>query len=700
MSEAAYRLAWWLLTPPAALLTALHPRTRGAWAERWGLSLPAVEPGAILVHASSVGEGRAAEALLSALNRQAPPGQVFLRTAWTDTGLAQARGHDALCAAPVDAPWLLARWLDRVRPRALVLVEAELWPGMLSACRARGIPVFVAGARAGAGLERLARLAPGLLAEIGEAVQLWLARDEEAAAALTALGLGPVEVVGEPKLDAPVRRLPLIFPMSIWVGASTRPGDEAALLAALPQGKQLLLAPRHPQRFEAVAALLDASGRPWARRSALPEGLVPEALDVVLLDSLGELAGAFAQASAAFVGGSFDVDIGGHSPAEALAAGAPVVRGPHDQGHAALFTPTRSLRCPAPEALGEAMRAAEALGRVKAQRSGAAERVAARVLAALGDIPPERPHRPALAPLVALASSLRPEPSGDPPPNPIPVISVGNLSSGGAGKTQVVRWLLRALEAHAPAVVSRGYRRQAEGPALRCSAERADAAWLGDELAMLAAEGWLAVSAPDRRAGVAFAAEAGAGIAVLDDAFQRRDVSRDLDVVVVDALHPRSGGLLPVGEGREPLSALARADLIWVMGPYTPPELLEAAAPGARFVRAQARPRRWRLHGEWRPLRELGGPFHAFAGIAHPGRFLVSLKQAGAEVWRWQAFPDHHAWSAAELAALRAPNIQLITTAKDHARLGAPEDIAVLELELVIEEGEAALRALLRELTR
>ena len=171
------RAAWFLWAPVLAVVTALHPRTRARWAERWAWRLPAVSPGAIWIHASSVGEGQAAAALCEQL-RTLPSGPVLLRTASTDTGLATARGHHVLCARPVDAPWIVGRWLNRVRPRLLVLVEGDLWPNLLRACRARGIPVVVVGVRRGRGTARLRRWAPGLFRAMADCVSLWLVREE------------------------------------------------------------------------------------------------------------------------------------------------------------------------------------------------------------------------------------------------------------------------------------------------------------------------------------------------------------------------------------------------------------------------------------------------------------------------------------------------------------------------------------------
>jgi tetraacyldisaccharide 4'-kinase len=709
-----YRLVWWPLTPLLMAASALHPRLRGAWRQRWTLALPAVEPGAVVVHGASVGEGRAAEALLLALRRRSPR-RVLLRSAFTDTGLESARGHDALCALPFDAPWAVRRWLDRLRPRALVLVESELWPNLLAAAAARGVPVVVVGARVGRGTARLRRLAPGLWASMEGAVGAWFAKDEAGAAALRPLVSGAVEVGGEPKEDAPPPPVGLRFDRPLLVAGSTRPGEEAALLDARPPGAALLLAPRHRERFDEVAALLEGRGERWARRSALADGPVDPALDVVLLDTVGELAGYYPQARAAFVGGTFLEAVGGHSPAEAARAGIPVVRGPWFSANAAAWEGARVFPAEDLGGLGEALAAALAEGPGAPASAGAAGRLAERLEGLLeAPIPPERSPRPLLWPLAWLWLALgwlrlrlvRPRRA------PLPVISVGNLASGGTGKTPAAAWILGALEqlGRRPAALSRGYGREPAGPALRTAGRPGDpppdGGWLGDEPAQLARAGRLVISCPDRLVGARAAAGAGADVAVLDDGFQHRRLARDLDVVVIDAARPLSGGPIPAGEAREGPGALARADVLWVNHGPPPQALLGRLRPGALVVEARFVPVGWLRAGgcgrppEALPLAALGpGPVSAVAGVARPGRFLETLVALGFQVQRWHAFPDHHRFSPAELAALRALPGPLVTTEKDLARLPPDLEAWALRIQCELVQGEAELRRRLAEVT-
>ena len=140
-----YRLLLWLLTPWLALVVALHPRWRLGARERWGLVTPEVEPGAVWIHAASLGEGRVAAALIPAIRATVEHAEV-VRTCTSITARTQVVGADQTLYCPLDAPFAVNAFLDRLRPRCLVLAEAELWPVLLEACRTRGIPIAVVNA--------------------------------------------------------------------------------------------------------------------------------------------------------------------------------------------------------------------------------------------------------------------------------------------------------------------------------------------------------------------------------------------------------------------------------------------------------------------------------------------------------------------------------------------------------------------------
>ena len=694
-----------LLLPAAALWAALRHRTRRDLAERLAWRPPRVEPGCLWIHGASLGEGRVVAALVAALQRSRPD-LPLLRTATSDTGRRQQTGADCSCCLPLDAPWLLKRFMRRVRPRALVLVEGELWPGLLLAAAGR-IPVAVLGARVGPGTRGLAQRFPGLFGELGRCAGTWLARSQEDADWLAPRLGREVPQVGDLKGEAPLEPAPFRWSRPCLVAGSTREGDEERLLDALqamPAPPGLLLAPRHPERFPEVARLLERRGLAWGRRSGFSGEQAPADWQVLLLDSVGELGRLYAQADAAFVGGTFDVKLGGHSAAEAVRAGLPVVHGPHIFANRSSFQDARCFPAPRAQDLADALQGALAAPRSPPPEAQASAR-AVKLLAPLLDAPTpaERSHRPLLWPLVPLylgagrARRLLRRPRAA----SIPVISVGNLASGGTGKTPVTAWLAHWFAAHGVpvAVVSRGYRRSTAGPLLRDSRQGPlEAAWLGDESAMLARQGLLTVSCPQRRLGVARAAELGARLALLDDGFQQRDVRNDLDIVLLDAREPGAGGPIPVGERREPFSSLARASLVWCNHGALPPQLERHLAAGATRVRTSYHARDWWGEQGAEPLAALAGQqVCALAGIARPAAFFAMLRRAGVAVARQLVRPDHHAWSAAELKQLRqrAGGLPLVTTEKDLARLPPGSAARALRIELRFERGAGALRELL-----
>ncbi len=704
MSLGAYGLIGSLVLPTAAAWAGIHPRLREHWLERVGWRLPTVEPGALWLHAASLGEGQAAAAVAAELGVRRPE-LPLLRTATSETGREQVLPVDELRCLPLDAPWLQRRFIRRVRPRALVLVEGELWPGLLSACAGR-IPVAVLGLRAGEGTRRLARRFPGLWRAVLGAVGSWSARDDDSAAWLS-LELGhEVPVIGELKLEAPLAPPSLAFGRPPILAGSTRPGDERAMLEAwrtIDDRPQLVLAPRHAARFDEVAGSLAGSGLRWERRSALGGSEVPSDLDVLLLDSVGELAGLYPLARVAFIGGTFDPAIGGHSAAEAARAGLPVIHGPHTHANASSYEGIASFGAASPQDLGEALAAAMASSSPPVPSSEAVRRALTQIEPLLSaPFPPEAPHRPWARPLVpayrALAAGRARRPRA---PAPCPVISVGNIASGGTGKTPVVQHLLRALLERGlrPAVVSRGHGRDRHGPAVRDShSGEPTGAQLGDELAMLGRLGVILVSAPDRLQGVRRACSLGAQVCVLDDGFQQRDVEVWREIVVIDGREPGAGGPLPVGEAREPFEALARADLLWCNHRPFPAALGRHLRAGVQVIQAHTRPVGWWHRRGLLPLEDgPRGPVLALCGIARPGGFLRSIRRLGLVPARRLVFADHHRWGPKELEGIRLASaaLPLVTTEKDLARL--PEELEpwALSVQLVIDDGGEALEALL-----
>jgi 3-deoxy-D-manno-octulosonic-acid transferase len=293
------------------------------------------------VHAVSVGEVGVAATLARAL----PAGLPLVVTTITPTGQARARsafaGRAAVAYLPFELGFAIRRFFARFAPRALVLVEGDLWPLVLREARRRGLPVVVVNGRVSdRSFRRMRRLRP-LLGPLLAGVDRFGMQTGEDREKLLRLGVPPerVTVTGNLKYESPeperrpaleeaVARLAAGRPLLL--AGSTMAGEEEPVLdafARLGGGERalLLLAPRHPERWDEVDRLLAARGLNRVRRSRLEDS--PGRPAVLLLDSLGELAGLYSQAAAAFVGGTL-VPTGGHNPLEPARFGVPTAVGP------------------------------------------------------------------------------------------------------------------------------------------------------------------------------------------------------------------------------------------------------------------------------------------------------------------------------------------------------------------------------------
>ncbi|RQP06267.1 3-deoxy-D-manno-octulosonic acid transferase [Paracoccus sp. MA] len=313
------------------------PLAGADWRERLALSGPEAAPGGIWLHAASLGELNSVQVLAEELARDFP--LVVTTNSLTGRDLARRLGH-ACALAPLDVPQAVGRFLDRVRPAVMVTVENELWPNRSAMAAARGVAQVVVGARISArSAARWGRL-PGLIGPMLARIDALSAQDADSEARLLALGLradaltprlnlkllGPARV--DPGEDAPERCRTVL-------AASTHEGEDALMLdawtaarAAVPE-LRLILAPRHPQRGDAVAALIAARGLDFARRS---RGGGPGA-PVLLADTLGEMALWYRAAGICITGGSF-ADHGGHTPWEPAAWRCAILNGPHVANHA------------------------------------------------------------------------------------------------------------------------------------------------------------------------------------------------------------------------------------------------------------------------------------------------------------------------------------------------------------------------------
>lgn len=332
-------------------------REPGSLRERFGRLPAAVNPDrrpSVWVHAVSVGEALAARPLLRALRAAYPAHRLVVSTT-TATGQRVACGFgrdvDAVCYAPFDFPWFVNRALDRIAPALFLVVDTEIWPNLLRACRRRGVGALIVNGRLSERSFRRYRLVRGgmrrVLADVGRVC----AQTEEWARMFVAIGADPdrVTVTGSLKFDAaggpagsspdPGAGDPLraVFAFAhgrpVLIAASTLRGEEEPVLRAFARIRRtapdalLVIAPRHPERFDEARETARRAGYRVRMRSALAPGSEPGA-EVVILNTLGELASLFEIASAVVVGGSL-VPAGGHNPIEPAAAGRAIVFGPH-----------------------------------------------------------------------------------------------------------------------------------------------------------------------------------------------------------------------------------------------------------------------------------------------------------------------------------------------------------------------------------
>jgi 3-deoxy-D-manno-octulosonic-acid transferase len=303
----------------------------------------------IWLHAVSVGEVLAVSRLVQEIE-VALPGYRLLVSTTTRTGQELARtrfGANRVFFCPLDLPWAVRAYLNALQPKLLILAETEFWPNLLNGCFRRDIPVAVVNARISDRswpryqmLQRLWKPILGRLARV-------LAQTSTDAERLVALGCPPelVSVSGNLKFDVRAAHeaeaasllKALGTGLRFLVAGSTLEGEEAALLDVWPRllaadpRLAMVLAPRHPERFAAVVTLLNTSGISWIKRSdwkGKSATLIPplKSGQIVLLDTIGELASVYSLATVAFVGGSL-IPAGGHNPLEPAQFGVPIVMG-------------------------------------------------------------------------------------------------------------------------------------------------------------------------------------------------------------------------------------------------------------------------------------------------------------------------------------------------------------------------------------
>jgi 3-deoxy-D-manno-octulosonic-acid transferase len=353
-----YSVVMWALQP--LLRRKLHRRGRveagylHAMNERFGYyTQPSSQSGYVWVHAVSLGETRAAAVLLQALRNLQPDIHVLL-THGTATGRAQGaallQDGDVQVWQPWDMPAAVQRFLKQFKPRVGILLETELWPNWVDQCNQANVPLVLVNARMSEKSMRQAQRLSGLSRPAYQGLSAVLAQTQADAERLQSLGAQVDAVLGNLKFDAQPDTMQLAQAQTwkrqlhhpVILFSSSREGEESMWLDALQALKDSLpdqqtdlhaahwlVVPRHPQRFDEVAALMTARGWRVLRRSEWVDGPQAKSSDTIWLgDSLGEMALYYGLSDVALLGGSF-APLGGQNLIEATACGCPIIMGPH-----------------------------------------------------------------------------------------------------------------------------------------------------------------------------------------------------------------------------------------------------------------------------------------------------------------------------------------------------------------------------------
>ena len=729
--------------------------------ERLG-SLPATykrtAPGSIWLHAVSVGEVISSVRLIEELRTANSGIPIYLSTTTlAGRALAEqklARTIEGIFYAPIDYTFAVRRVLRRIRPAVVVILETEIWPNLYRQVKLAGCGLLIVNGRiSDRAFPRYRALNP----EFGAALS-WpdaiYTQSESDRVRYIAIGAPRERVVlgGNLKYDAtPTNTAPpqavtdlieRVHPGPVWIAASTMPGvdandpDESEIvigtfekLAPKYPRSLLIIAPRKPERFDTVANALVARGINHVRRSQLDSNTTLNLPGILLLDTIGELAGTFALADVVFMGGTL-ARRGGHNILEPAFASRAIITGPHMENFASIAEEFRTAG-----ALLEIASAAELshaidsllsdatmrdmLGKtareVAERKTGVTARMTREILAVHDQAVPSWNSR-GVGKTLAGGFSLLWQWGGilkqrrtRPRALATPVISVGGIAMGGSGKTPFVLMMARRLHELGlqPAILTRGYRRRSLAKMIVVEAGGSlPSSITGDEAQIFirAAISHVGICSDRYTSGRAIEAELNAGVFLLDDGFQHRRLARNLDIVLLDALDPFAGGaVFPRGRLREPLTALSRAQA-FVITRAQPKrryrgvrERLRELNPDAPVFLATVEPKRWIAASTGKETAQPSGPIAAFCGLGNPNSYWETLRGLGIQpVFTW-SFGDHHVYKPLQLRRLSAQARSygaqvLVTTEKDamnlpgnFAELIAPVELYWLEIETRIE---------------
>lgn len=342
---------FWILALPLVLIRLfwrgrLEPGYRQHIAERFGFYRVKPTQPFIWVHAVSVGETRAAEPLIRQLKQTYPHHRILL-SHMTPTGRATGAllfPHNEVqqCYLPYDIPYLVRRLLTHFKPVVCILMETEVWPNLIYSCKQKQIPVVVVNARLSPKSYQKGARFPSLIQPAAAAINCVFAQTPADAERIRQLGARNVVVTGNSKFDVNIKLEQVVAGSAlrqqfgnrpVLLCASTREGEEELILDAYINAQKtlaylLVIVPRHPQRFDLVEQLIQQRGIAMERRTQLAQNKLPEYVQVVLGDTMGELISYYACADIAYIGGSL-LPLGGQNLIEACAVEKPVIIGPH-----------------------------------------------------------------------------------------------------------------------------------------------------------------------------------------------------------------------------------------------------------------------------------------------------------------------------------------------------------------------------------
>jgi 3-deoxy-D-manno-octulosonic-acid transferase len=753
-----------------AYLTSL-PQRLGFLSRR---SFKQTVPGAIWLHAVSVGEVVSVIELARRLRKEFPRAPLFISTA-TVAGRAAAREKLAdivtgIFYAPIDHVFAVRRVLRTLRPALVVILETEIWPNLFREAKRAGSSLVILNGRISDRTERRYRRHRWFFREVMRWPDAVLVQSEAMRERYLSIGSPPgrVQVGGNLKYDfapspadaqSPARRfLKNLHAAEVWIAASTMPpasaGDvdeDDAVIAAFhelaPRHARLLLllAPRKPERFDAVAAKLSAAGIRFVRRRDLERPL--QLPGTLLLDSIGELSGLFALADVVFMGGTLAAR-GGHNILEPAFFARPIVCGPHMENFPEISRAFRAhgafveiesasqLARAVDQVLSDPGRATE-LGRraVECAESehGATERAMAAIRAVIADSSPR--FRPNLVSFLILwpisrlwtaaAAWKRARDTRHRRRLAAGVISVGNITMGGTGKTPLVLYVAEQmrLAGRQPGILSRGYGRHSLDRHLILEpGAHVKVTQSGDEPQIFLRSGVapVGIGADRFQTGRLLEERFGADVLILDDGFQHVRLERQVDIVLIDALTPFGGReVFPLGRLREPLEALARADAIVITrsesqrGTHNIQLAVRRYNVRAPVFHARTVAECWVDAASGQQIPALEPPFSqvgAFCGLGNPESFWGTLELLKLRAVNRVAFGDHHAYRGREMRQLAlqfaaAKAEAAVTTEKDAINLCegcsglmAPLPVYWLKIRTAIEREEEFLKFIERRL--